>query len=48
MESDCLDGSDEVGCCKYSSMHRYALYTEIKEVFGSETIMLLCTFAFGM
>ena len=25
MESDCLDGSDEVGCCKYSSVHCYAL-----------------------
>jgi hypothetical protein len=37
MESDCLDGSDEVGCCKYSSAHYYALHTEFEEGCESET-----------
>lgn len=37
MESDCLDGSDEVGCCKYSSAHYYALHTEFQGGCESES-----------
>jgi len=29
LEVDCLDGSDEVGCCKYNGRHYYTIYTEI-------------------